>query len=160
MSNPQESEELAAFARRLGEAMRAADRQTVWSAEDSGRYMAEITPRLKLFGDLSERIVSSIIRPRVLAVASLFPQARPGKNDQPGRCSCWFLYMERFPVNARIEFSVEHDQEIPALLPAPPGDRSQLGEADRSDRDARTLAEAAVGPAEHPALPVHRDQGG
>ncbi len=128
MSNPRESEELTSFGRRLGEAMESAGRQSVWSTEDSGRYMAEITPRLKLFGELSERIVSSIIRPRVLALAALFPQARPGKNDQPGRFSCWFFYMERFPVNARLEFSVDHDQEIRQAWVASQADVSPLFE--------------------------------
>jgi len=108
--------ELTAFKQRLRDLLVATGRPPHWSPEESERYMATYGSRREKFEQLARHLNATIFRPRLEALVQSFPNARMGKEGPAERSSCWFGYCERYPVTARIEFAVEHDQQWEKLI--------------------------------------------
>jgi YHS domain-containing protein len=104
------------FSHEIEARLAAARREPHWEPAETARFMAELAPRRRLFEDLAPRLVRSIIRPRVEALASFFPNARLDRAEHDDRCACWFGYCERFPANTKVEIAVEHDERIENLV--------------------------------------------
>lgn len=102
--------DLTAFKQRVNELVAATSRARHWTRDEAERYMAKFGERHRQFDEVAGRLASAIIRPRLEALVQSFPNARMGKDDLAEGGSCWFGYCERYPVTARVEFAVEHDQ--------------------------------------------------
>ena len=107
---------LEEFSRQIEARFAAARREPYWQAAETAQYMAEIEPRRRRFEEIAPRLVKAIIRPRLQAVASYFPNAAPDRADRSDRGAYWFGYCERFPADVKVEIAVEHDERIENLV--------------------------------------------
>jgi YHS domain-containing protein len=107
---------LESFGRRIEAALAAARTAPVDERTAMESCMASLNPRLKRMQEISQTLLSSVIRPRVEKLAAYFPQASLPRQPDGERCICRFGYTERFPVNAKVEFSVGHDEAVEHLL--------------------------------------------
>ena len=96
------SERVAA---RLAEARRA-------PVCEAAQYMAQFEPKYRQFEQLADRLLSEVVQPRLESVASFFPGARVRPAAPEHRCVAWFGFCQRFPATARIELTVEWDQQL------------------------------------------------
>jgi YHS domain-containing protein len=86
-----------------------------WAPDSSagdGEYMAGLAERTRLFGPQAGRIIEEIVRPRVEALGSFFPNSAPPRKAEPRHCTRWFGYCERFPASVKLEVSCSHDEEM------------------------------------------------
>lgn len=107
---------LEEFSRQIEARLAAARREPHWQPAQTAQFMAELEPRRRQFEEIAPRLVNAIIRPRLQAVASRFPNAVPDKADRSDRGAYWFGYCERFPADAKVEIAVEHDERIENLV--------------------------------------------
>lgn len=101
--------DLNGFISKLEQRLAAANRVPRWLPGDAEQYMAQVTARRQRWEQLASSLTETVIRPRLKALASRFPNTRLPGNEPLGRCSCWFGYCERFPASVRLSFAVEHD---------------------------------------------------
>lgn len=106
---------LEAFQQRLAARLAILRQSATLPPAEISRLMADLQPRLERFHQTAVQIVSEIIRPRVQALAARFPNADLGNGQHSNHCRAWFGYCDRFPVGARIEFAVEHDEQVEHL---------------------------------------------
>jgi YHS domain-containing protein len=78
-------------------------------------YMAALRSRRQQFDEAARSLVATVIKPRLEAVAELFRSARTMTDEQACRCWCWLASSDRFPVTAKVEFAVEHDETVEHL---------------------------------------------
>lgn len=108
--------DLERFSRQIEVRLAAARHEPNWQPAQTAEFMAKLAPRRRLFEEVAPRLVQVIIRPRVQAVASYFPNSAPDRTDRDDRCAYWFGYCERFPADTKVEFAVEHDEQIANLI--------------------------------------------
>ena len=108
-------QKLEEFTKELRARVTAAADAPRWPASDVERYMASFRPRREQFGETARALIATVVRPRLEALARLFPTARITADEQPCRCSCWFPTSDRFPVTAKVEFAIEHDESVEHL---------------------------------------------
>jgi YHS domain-containing protein len=101
--------DLARFTSLVKEQIASASHEPRWESAQAEHYMDEVRVRRTHFRELASRLISDIIRPRLVVVADHFPNASPSQNDPPEHCSFWFGYSERFPASTKVEFRIEHD---------------------------------------------------
>ena len=107
---------LEEFSREVQARLAAAGREPHWRPSDVSDFMAGLAPRRRDFEEVAPRLVRDIIRARIEALVTLFPNAKCDRSEDAYRCTCWFGYCERFPADARVELAVEHDERIENLL--------------------------------------------
>jgi YHS domain-containing protein len=104
------------FSRQIEARLVAARREPRWQPAEAAQFMAELEPRRRQFEEIAPRLVKSIIRPRLQAVASYFPNVAPDRGDRSDRSTFWFGYCERFPADTKVEIAIEHDERIENLV--------------------------------------------
>jgi YHS domain-containing protein len=103
---------LEEFRDKLKSQLTAAGHAPRWQSADAEAYMAALRARRQQFDEAARSLIASVIKPRLEALAELFQSAR-NKTDEPAcRCWCWFASSDRFPVTAKLEFAVEHDESV------------------------------------------------
>ncbi len=108
--------DLEEFTRQIQTRLAAARREPNWQPAETARFMAEIEPRRRVFEAIAPQLVRTIVRPRIQALASFFPNAEPDRHEHNDRCICWFGYCDRFPANTKVEIAIEHDEQIKDLI--------------------------------------------
>jgi hypothetical protein len=78
------------FSRQIEARLAAARREPRWQAAETAQFMAALEPRRRQFEEIAPRLVKAIIRPRLQAVASYFPNAAPDRADRSDRSVYWF----------------------------------------------------------------------
>lgn len=101
--------DLVHFAKRIKAQLAKANREPHWEPGEAERYMAEFGTRRERFEQLTLELTDGVIRPRLETLAGYFPNTNFPTREPARHCSCWFGYCERFPVTAKIAFSIEHD---------------------------------------------------
>jgi YHS domain-containing protein len=104
------------FSQQIEARLAAARHEPNWQPAQTAQFMGELAPRRRLFEEIAPRIVQATIRPRLQVVASHFPNAAPDRAERSDRSAYWFGYCERFPADAKVEISVEHDERIENLV--------------------------------------------
>lgn len=107
---------LESFSRQIEARLSAARRESDWQPVEIALFMAQLGPRRQRFEELAPRLIQQVIRPRVETLAPYFPNAKLGRGDHQHRSTCWFGYCDRFPAHTKIEFVVEHDEQIQDLI--------------------------------------------
>jgi Cu+-exporting ATPase len=87
-----------------------------WRSSDAEAYMAALRSRRQQFDEAARSLVLVVIQPRLDAVTELFRGARTTTDEHACRCWCWFAYSDQYPVTAKVEFAVEHDESIEHLF--------------------------------------------
>ncbi len=64
------------------------------------------------FDDIAKLLANAVVKPRLDALIELFSGARTRADEQAHRYSTWFAYSDRYPVTAKLEFAIEHDQSV------------------------------------------------
>jgi YHS domain-containing protein len=95
----------------------AAQRQRVVQ-DHLHQRMAESARRWQQFAPLADRLVQTILRPRLEKLAALFDNAAFLPPEKAGRyhCACEFRRTERFPATVKLELSVGTDGEADNLM--------------------------------------------
>jgi Cu+-exporting ATPase len=78
--------------------------------------MAEFTARRSRFDEIAQRIVDTILRPRIEVLAAKFPNAQVVKTELGDGYICRFGYCGRFPSNARCQIALDHDESIEQVI--------------------------------------------
>jgi YHS domain-containing protein len=104
--------DLEQFRKEVQTRIAAANAEPKWTAEAAARYMTELEPRRKQFVEVARRLVAEVIEPRMAVVGGPFANAQADRNAHQDRSVWWFGYCERFPVTARLEISVAHNETI------------------------------------------------
>jgi YHS domain-containing protein len=80
--------------------------------------MTEAERRWQEFGALADRLVQTVIRPRMEKLVAYFDNARFLPPEQAGRyhCACQFQPTERFPAKVKLELSVGTDGQAEHLM--------------------------------------------
>lgn len=107
---------LEEFSRQIEARLVAARHEPRWQPAETVQFMAELEPRRRRFEEIAPRLVDTIVRPRLQAVASYFPNAAPDRADRSDRSAYWFGYCERFPADTKVEIAVEHDERVDNLV--------------------------------------------
>jgi YHS domain-containing protein len=108
--------DLEQFSRAIESRLAQTRREPDWEVAEVARFMAQFEPRRRAFEEIAPRLVQTIIRPRIEALASYFPNAALDASKRLDRCACWFGYCERFPAETKVEIAVEHDERIESLV--------------------------------------------
>lgn len=103
---------LEEFRDKLKSQLKAAGNAPRWQSADAEAYMAALRSRREQFDNAAGSLLATVIKPRLEAVAELFPSARTQTDEQACRCWCWFACSDRFPVTAKVEFALEHDEAV------------------------------------------------
>jgi YHS domain-containing protein len=104
--------EIESFRRELKARVKRAASAPRWPLPEFDRYMQALGPRRELFEVTAASLIASVIKPRLDALLELLPSARTIDADGPHRYCCWLAASDRFPVTAKIEFAVEHDEAV------------------------------------------------
>ena len=107
---------LEEFRDKLKSQVTAAASAPRWQASDAEAYMAAQRSRRQRFDEAARSLIATVIKPRLEAMAELFPSARTMTDEQVCRSSCWFASSDRLPVTAKVEFAVEHDESIERMF--------------------------------------------
>jgi len=107
---------LEEFRDKLKSQVRAAASAPRWQSSDAEAYMAAVRSRRQEFDDAARSLVTTVIKPRLDVVAELFPSARTMFDEQACRSWCWFASSDRFPVTAKVEFAIEHDESVERMF--------------------------------------------
>lgn len=86
------------------------------SPAEFGQQMVEINHRHARFQQTAERLLASVIRPRMEKLAAHFENAKPLDPRDPLHCVCWFGYSLRCPANLRLDLGLSHDEQIEELI--------------------------------------------
>jgi YHS domain-containing protein len=103
---------LEEFQGKLKSKVKAATNAPRWQSSDSETYMAALRVRRQQFDEAAKSLIATVIKPRLDAVAELFPSARTMTDDQACRSWCWFASSNRIPITAKVEFAIEHDESV------------------------------------------------
>ncbi len=104
--------DLERFRQEVQQRVAAANSGPTWTTEAASMYMKRSEPRRQQFVKLARRWGTDVIDPCMAAVAEPFANAEADRNGQDGRSTWWFGYCERYPVTARLEISVTHNEPI------------------------------------------------
>lgn len=108
--------DLDSFAKRVGEKITVSSREPRWEPVQVERFMEAVNARRIEFEQHNQRLIESVIQPRLETVTGHFVNARISNDERRGRCAAWFGYCERFPANTEVSFTVEHDIRFENLV--------------------------------------------
>jgi YHS domain-containing protein len=103
---------LEEFRDQLKSRLQSAARVPRWQSADAEAYMVAVRARRERFDEVARSLIATAIEPRLEALAKLFQSARTTTDEQACRLWCWFAISDRFPVTAKVEFAVEHDESV------------------------------------------------
>ncbi len=104
--------------RRIQEKLQAINKRKQLQQNHVQQRMLEFEQRHEQFSDISDRIMQSVIRPRMEKLHSYFPNARfnePG-NSAKHHCTCCFEPTSQYPATAKLELAVSRDGQCETLL--------------------------------------------
>jgi hypothetical protein len=107
---------LEEFRTKLKSQVTASANAPSWQLSDVEAYMATLRSRRQHFDEAARSLVATVISPKLNVVAEQFRSARTITDEQACRCWCWLACSDRFPVTAKIEFALEHDESVEHLL--------------------------------------------
>lgn len=102
--------DLEPFREEVMQRVAAANAEPTWTTEAATRYMAELEPRRRRFTEVSRHLIRAIVEPRMAVIGEPFANAQLDRNAHPDRSVWWFGYCERFPVTARLEIGIGHNE--------------------------------------------------
>jgi hypothetical protein len=110
--------DLQALERKILARMAAAGQRVQLNEEHRQRHLAAREQRKGLFTAVSDRLLRQLIRPRLAKLADHVGLGRPAHAEDAGRTRCLYVFgpAEPFPVTARLELAVHHDQDIEKIL--------------------------------------------
>jgi YHS domain-containing protein len=105
--------DLTAFERRVQERLAETDERRRLRQNHLEQRMREFDERHRQYTELADRIMQTIIGPRMRKLAEHFDNAKFPEEDQPHRhhCLCCLERSERFPASVRLELAVNHDAD-------------------------------------------------
>src|SRR4029453_15758227 len=107
---------LEEFRSKLKSRVAAAGNVPGWQSADTEAYMAALRLRRQQFDDSAKSLLARVITPRLEVGTEPFPSARTMTDEQACRCWCWFASSDRFPITAKVEFAVEHDESVERMF--------------------------------------------
>jgi YHS domain-containing protein len=104
--------------RKIQERLAAAEERRRQCQERVEQHQLELEQRFQRFGQTADRILQTLIRPRLQKLAEHFDNAELLPADQSGRyrCVCRFRHTQRFPATAKLTLSVSHDSQVEKLI--------------------------------------------
>jgi YHS domain-containing protein len=80
--------------------------------------MHEFDQRHERFTVIADRIMQSVIQPRMEKLHSYFPNARFVQSNDSGKhhCTCCFEHTSQYPATAKLELAVSRDGQCETLL--------------------------------------------
>jgi YHS domain-containing protein len=103
------------FRQQLAGRVTASEKAPRWPSSDVEKYMAAFDPRRQHFDATATALITTVVKPRLDALAAQFPSARTMTDEQGRWYACWLASSDRFPVTAKVEFVVEHDPSVAHL---------------------------------------------
>jgi YHS domain-containing protein len=110
--------DLQELERRVGEELSAAEERRRVQDDPQRRSIVEFQRRHEQYTIIAERVLHSIIRPRMQKIAEYFKHAQVPGGDDTGNDRC-VLHLNpalRFPTTARFEFTVSRDAQCETLM--------------------------------------------
>jgi YHS domain-containing protein len=107
---------LEEFRSKLKSLVAAAGNARRWQSSDAEAYMAALRARGQQFDESAKSLIASVIKPRLEVVTERFASARTMTDEQACRCWCWLGSSDRFPVTAKVEFVIEHDELVERMF--------------------------------------------
>ncbi len=103
---------------KIQERLAAAEERRRRCQERVEQHQLELEQRFGRFGQTADRILQTLIRPRLQKLAEHFDNAELLPPEQSGRyrCDCRFRHAERFPATAKLTLSVSHDSRVEKLI--------------------------------------------
>lgn len=110
--------DLKELERRIQEKLAAAEHLRTLRQEHLQQQMGELERKHERFSENAERLIRTVVQPRVEKLASYFDNAELLGADQAGRhhCTCRFAHAERFPATTKLDFACCHDEQLEKLV--------------------------------------------
>jgi YHS domain-containing protein len=104
--------------RRIREKLADAESRLRSGADHVHQRMLEIEQRHQRFTETADRLMRTVIRPRLEKLAECFDNAKVPDEDQAGRhhCLCHFRRSERFPATTKLELALTHSGQWENLI--------------------------------------------
>lgn len=103
---------LVNYAQRIEAALAESGKNSHWSPGEATHYMAKVAKRRSRFERLAGELCEGVIQPRLVSLASYFPNTDVLDCDSDRHRAARFEYCDRFPTSTRVGFSVEHDVDF------------------------------------------------
>lgn len=100
------------YARRIEAALSEATQDPHWSPGEAAHYMAKVAKRRHRFEQVACDLCEGVIQPRLICLASYFPNSSVLDCDSDRHRAIRFEYTDRFPASTRVGFAVEHDVDF------------------------------------------------
>ena len=109
--------DLPEWQRKVEEKLAAVEERQRTLRDRVGRWLAEAERRWQTFGVLADRLVQTIIRPRLERLAGYFENAHLLAPDEAPRyrCVCHFRHTDRFPATTTLSLAVSSSTEVEDL---------------------------------------------
>ncbi|QDU26662.1 Copper-transporting P-type ATPase [Anatilimnocola aggregata] len=108
--------DLLEFAKQVKDQLTRVTREPHWESGEAERYMVEINARRERLAQITNRLMTTTIQPRLEILAEYFSNATRTRNEPSGCCSYWFGYCERFPTSTKVSYTVEHDVRFEKVI--------------------------------------------
>lgn len=112
------TETLSGWEQAVARKLEAAEERKASAQRHVGENMGGVSRRWKEFGPLADRLVQTVIRPRVERLAAFFDNAELVPPEQSPRyhCVCHFRPTERFPAKVTLDLAAGTDGQAEYLL--------------------------------------------
>jgi len=97
------------FTAKVAAEIQAADGPSI-ARERESDFMAQLNERKSVFERGAKHVLEELVRPRMQALISFFPNATLARKCEFGHSTWWFGYTERFPASVKLDLSVDHDE--------------------------------------------------
>ncbi len=110
--------DLSNLERSIREKIEAQQKKMQQEQQALAHEMAELEQRQTEFQQAADRLMKSVIRPRIEKLAELFPNAELAQFDNGNRnhCVCSFQHTPEYPATVTLDIGIGHDQSIKDLL--------------------------------------------
>jgi YHS domain-containing protein len=104
--------------RRIQDKLQAVSKRKQLQENHVQQRMHEFEQRHERFSAIADRIMATVIRPRMEKLHSYFANARflPPDNSGKHHCTCCFEHTPQFPTTATLEMAVSRDGQCETLL--------------------------------------------
>jgi YHS domain-containing protein len=111
-------DDLTTLERLIRERLAATETRRQESQQNLARAMAEHELRTEQFETVSPHLMKSVIRPYMLKLASLFPNAHilPDVGSTGHHCACRFDHTAEYPASTRLDFGLSADGTITNVI--------------------------------------------
>jgi YHS domain-containing protein len=108
--------ELKDLDRRMMEKLTAAEDRWRFKQNHLHERMREFEERHQRYAGLVDRLVQTIVKPRIDKLANTFANAKYAEQVSPHRTELCFNHTARFPATVRLEMGISHDGTYEHLL--------------------------------------------